>query len=77
MLKFLKKELKKGNIPPGLQGQFCILKATGQFPAQILVQTGGQNIRRKGRCKAPNLQFCPIGQFMYLLGHPQKYKART
>jgi hypothetical protein len=46
MLKVLKKELKKRNIPPGLQGQFCILEAAGQFPAQILVQTGGQNIGR-------------------------------
>jgi hypothetical protein len=46
LLKVMKKELKKRNIPPRLQGQFRILEAAGQFPAQILVQPGGQNIGR-------------------------------
>ena len=69
----LKKELKGRNFALRFQGPFDILAASGQIPVQILVQQCGQNIGRKGGCKAPNGQFSPFRQLMYLFGHPQKY----
>ena len=77
LLQGLEKELEIGNFTALPQGQFRVMKAPGQIPAQILVQSSGQNIGRKGACKPPNGQIRTFAQSIYPFGHPQKYTALT